>query len=868
MKTPYCVLRSRSVCFQLYLFLFILVSIHCNAQDTPVKEKVISFSSMDEVPVEIHVEGKLTFETNALITDSNLLYVNVIDLFKQLKINCNESNKFNGLEGYIENERKLFSIDYTSNQIQVGNKVVNIKNSLHVEMGIRYIESSILSEAFGLTLILNPKSLSVKLTASFELPYVREIRIENSRNSIAKLQGHSIAVDTVIPRNYHLLKGGMVDWALNSNQTLNGSTMNNVVLGLGAELLYGETNISINYNDNYRFNAQQLQYNWRWIDNNAKVIKQAQVGKISSQSIAFLESPVVGVMINNSPNTVRKAKGTYRINEYTEPNWTVELYINDVLIEYKVADASGLYFFNVPIVYGYTTLKLKFYGPLGEERIEERILNTPYTFMPAKTFEYSISGGILQGETSTQYGQGNFSYGLNRFITLGAGVEYLSSIIESPFIPFAKFSIQPFSKLILNVEYAHEVRLKGLLNYYLTKSALVELDFTKYDKGQRATRFNALEERKVKFSMPFKLKQFSGFSRLNFNQFVYDSFTFNQIDFIFSSYYKKVNINSSTLINWIDERASFTTTNLSLSYRFNNGIVLRPSVEYNVNDSKISRYRTEIEKRVSKSYFSASYERFITAKNDAIFLNFRYDFDFARTGLSSFYTNRKLSFSENAQGSVAFGGGNKYVHVDNTSSLGKGGILFYPFLDLNQNGILDKGEKMVLLNTVRVSGGSAKISKKDSIVRVSNLNAFVDYNVEFSNTDLQNISWKFKYKSYQVLVDPNQYKRVYVPIISMGEMNGTIYLTKGNETKGVGRITVKIYDYEGRLVKEILSEADGYFSYLGLIPGKYRISLDEEQLKNLNFECIPKTREVVIGISEDGDIIEGLDFQMTQLPAR
>ena len=100
----------------------------------------------------------------------------------------------------------------------------------------------------------------------------------------------------------------------------------------------------------------------------------------------------------------------------------------------------------------------------------------------------------------------------------------------------------------------------------------------------------------------------------------------------------------------------------------------------------------------------------------------------------------------------------------------------------------------------------------------------------------------------------------------MGEMNGTIYLTKGNETKGVGRMSVKIYDYEGRLVKEILSEADGYFSYLGLMPGKYSISLDQEQLKNLNFECIPKTREVVIGISEDGDIIEGLDFQMTQLP--
>ena len=41
---------------------------------------------------------------------------------------------------------------------------------------------------------------------------------------------------------------------------------------------------------------------------------------------------------------------------------------------------------------------------------------------------------------------------------------------------------------------------------------------------------------------------------------------------------------------------------------------------------------------------------------------------------------------------------NGYVNKGNNSALGKGGILIYPFLDLNQNGRRDIGEKIVLLS--------------------------------------------------------------------------------------------------------------------------------------------------------------------------
>jgi hypothetical protein len=170
-----------------------------------------------------------------------------------------------------------------------------------------------------------------------------------------------------------------------------------------------------------------------------------------------------------------------------------------------------------------------------------------------------------------------------------------------------------------------------------------------------------------------------------------------------------------------------------------------------------------------------------------------------------------------------------------------------------------------MLSNVRVSGGRAIISPKDSIVRVSDLNAFVDYTVEFSNSDLENIAWRFKHKTYQILVDPNQYKRVYVPIVSVGEVSGMVYFNNEDAVKGLGRITIQIIDEQGITVAETLSESDGYFNYLGLKPGIYTVQIDPDQLDKLTYQSTPPVQNLVIKASVDGDIADGIDFVLTKM---
>lgn len=844
----------------LLLFFIIFSSIYVKAADVFIEINLPSILSYDEVPVDFIVNGYLRFETGVIITESDKVYIHMEDLFKNLGIYCIAENQGDRLLGFIENEHKKYSIDYNTKLVTIEDKTIKSTNGIIKEMGSIYLESTVLAEAFGISILFNARSLSIKLEANFELPLIKQKRLEQMRRNISTLQNSEIIADTIVKRDYHLFKFGMMDWSIESNQTISETSSNRVRYGLGTELFYGQTNVSVYYDDRYKFDNRNLNYNWRWVDNDQNLIKQAQLGKISYQSIAFINSPVVGATINNSPNTVRKASGYYTINEYTEPNWDVELYMNDVLVDYTVADASGLFVFKVPNVYGYTTLKLKFYGPLGEERMDERTMNVPITFMPAKKIEYSLSGGLLEDGEENRFGRGNFNYGVNRFITLGGGVEYLSSITNTPFIPFAQVAIQPFSKLVLNLEYAHDVRMQSLLSYNFGKSAFLAIDYANYVAGQKAVLFKPDEELKARLSLPFKMKKVSGFTKLNYNQYGYDdAFKFYQIDAVFSGYYKNYSANLSTLLNWVSESDPYITSKLSISYRMRNGFVFRPLVEYKISDSEFLRYKAEIEKRVAKAYFSVSYERNIAYKTDHVFVSFRYDLPFARAGVSASYNNKKYSFNENAQGSIAFGR-DKTVVTSNNSSLSKGGILLYPFLDLNQNGKLDKGEQMVLLSEVQVSGGRAIVSKKDSIVRVSDLNAFINYHVIFSDNDLDNIAWRFKYKTYQILVDPNQYKRVDVPIISMGEISGMVQLNDHNHLKGIGRITIGIYDKQGNKVVDILSERDGYYSYIGLSPNDYTIRIDEKQLTKLGYQSYPLELNVTIKESVEGIILDGLDF--------
>ncbi|MDP2423093.1 MAG: hypothetical protein U1C46_10975 [Bacteroidales bacterium] len=824
----------------------------------------------EEIFVYMRVQGIGAFEINAYYSyNNNRLYLPVVELFQLLKINTEASVDFDVTTGFLIDEKRRYVIDYNTRSIRIDGAISPLQEDdlLKTETGL-YLFTGVLGRVFGLFCTFNFRNLSVELKTDLELPAIRELRLQQMRSNIERLRG-VVKADTAIGRNYHLLRFGMVDWALSSTQISHSTTDTRAALGVGAELLGGEANLFLNHSTRDGFNERNQHYQWRWANNQSKLLRQVRAGKVAPSSIASIYDPLIGVSVTNAPTTYRRSFGEYTITDFTEPGWTVELYINNVIVDYQTADASGFYSFNVPLVYGTSQVMFKFYGPYGEERIMERFINIPFNFLPKGEVEYTITGGMVRDSSQSVYSRGEVNYGVSRFLSMGAGIEYLSSITTGTEIPFLTASLTPFRNLLLSGEYAHGVRSKALMSYRFPSNLMLELDYTNYVEGQQAIRFNYLEERKATLAIPLKLAFLKGFTRFSFRQNIYEMLTYNTADMTFSTYFGPVNANLSGYASWIDDKTPYIYSNLSLGFRLGRGYTLRPHAQFDISNKDILSYKAELEKRILRSgYLSLSYEEHLRAAYRSVDLSFRWDFSVAQTNLGARVSKESVTTTQGARGSIAFGSGNNYIHADNRSSIGRGGLTIIPFLDVNHNGTRDLDEPIASGLNVRINGGRMLRWANDSLIRVVELEPYASYLLELDETSLENIAWRIKDKVISINVDPNQFKKINIPVLPVGEVNGRVYLRDESGMRGLGRIILNFYTSDDMYISRTMSEADGLLTFLGLVPGEYYAKIDSAQLNRLGWIAEPERIEFEIEPLSIGDIVDGLIFELSPLKVK
>jgi hypothetical protein len=169
---------------------------------------------------------------------------------------------------------------------------------------------------------------------------------------------------------------------------------------------------------------------------------------------------------------------------------------------------------------------------------------------------------------------------------------------------------------------------------------------------------------------------------------------------------------------------------------------------------------------------------------------------------------------------------------------------------------------------VRINGGRILDDKKGSVINITGLEPFIAYTLELDDKDFENLAWRIREKIYKVVVDPNQFKTIYVPVLPVGEANGYVNLEAENQSDGIGRILIDFYNTSGEKIAESMSESDGYFDYLGLEPGDYIARIDSVQSDRLDYLTTPSEVPFSINATEDGDIVTGINFVLNQKPLR
>src|SRR5437660_851825 len=85
--------------------------------------------------------------------------------------------------------------------------------------------------------------------------------------------------------------------------------------------------------------------------------------------------------------------GSLRYAGSLEPGWSVEAYRGGDLVAYDSADASGGFSIALPVRYGENPVDFVAYGPFGEIREFNRTYRVLTELLPARRFEYGLSGG-------------------------------------------------------------------------------------------------------------------------------------------------------------------------------------------------------------------------------------------------------------------------------------------------------------------------------------------------------------------------------------------------------------------------------------------------------------------------------------------
>lgn len=173
---------------------------------------------------------------------------------------------------------------------------------------------------------------------------------------------------------------------------------------------------------------------------------------------------------------------------------------------------------------------------------------------------------------------------------------------------------------------------------------------------------------------------------------------------------------------------------------------------------------------------------------------------------------------------------------------------------------MDNGEPKVKGLKFIVTGGFREENKRDTTMIVRGLEAYNSYLLTIDKNSFDEIAWKIKTSTLKVEIVPNQFRLIEIPVTVLGEVSGNIYILTENGKKAQDRILINIYNSKGVMVAQTLSEAEGYFTYLGLMPGAYTIKPDPEQMHKLMLQYLPDSNHFQIKTTYSGDVQRGIDF--------
>ena len=736
-------------------------------------------------------------------------------------------------------------IDPRSDSMQYGDRRVRIEREfIHFDAPELYVGSERLGDLLGVTFAVDWSDLTATVIDPSSLPIVRRLRREAAREAYLR-RPDGMRADLTLGLQRPSWDGIVVDYSLfsPSNDPLAGSTYG---FGLGADVGGGSLEMLAQSVGPAEQGQLHVDASWTGVWRENRWVKQLRLGDVASTGPR--SRALEGISITNAPFVRPSLIGALRYGGTLEPGWSVEAYRGGDLVAYDSADASGAFAIDLPVRYGENPVDFVAYGPFGEIREFNRTYRVLNELLPARRFEYGLSGGRCPQPSFICSATTNLDlrYGATARWTVQGGLDrYWRDSLPDRTHPYAALVGNPSNAWAIQSEVVGAGLVRGALRYEPSVDLRLEGEYVHFTRDSASVL--AVPGRRAQWTLNgfFRPKTSHGF-------------------FFFDGRFERISTDAGALTR-TRLGASLQTDEMRLLpyVRTEHGptgaaeylglaTLVMPQARWGRFLSQtLLRTNAEIERQTGLASWSAfaahPLARGVRLEVGASWLrgNAGGGLTYTLTVTSYFSAMRAVtsvlappgqpvSGNQFLQGSVLWDRRTDRLSVAPGPSLERSGLSGHVFMDLNANGIRDVGEPAIANARVLVGSLSAGTDSSGAY-RVWDLVPFEPVIVSLDSVSLESPLLVPLFARTSIVPGPNRFRSLDIPVVEAGVIEGRVV----RNGAGVGGVTLMLTDRRSGTRRTLATFNDGAFYLMGVKPGDYELTVEAQVLDALAVDAEP-----------------------------
>ncbi len=754
------------------------------------------------------------------------------------------------LEATVDPGNLRIVIDPHSDSMQYGDRRVRIEREfIRFESPELYVGSERLGDLLGVMFAVDWSDLSATVIDPSPLPIARRLRREAAREAYLR-RPDGMRADVTLGLQRPSWDGVVLDYSLfsPSSDPLAGSTYG---FGLGADVGGGSLEMLAQSVGPAERGQLHVDASWTGVWRENRWVKQLRFGDVASTGPR--SRALEGVSITNAPFVRPSLIGSLRYGGALEPGWSVEAYRGGDLVAYDSADASGAFRIDLPVRYGENPVDFVAYGPFGEIREFNRTYRVLTELLPARRFEYGLSAGRCPQPSFTCNATTNIDlrYGATARWTVQGGLDqYWRDSLPDRTHPYAALVGNPSNDWAIQSEVVGGGLVRGALRYEPSVDLRLEGEYVHFAPDSASVL--AVPGRRAQWTVTgfFRPKTSHGFFFFDgrFERISTDAgaLTRTRLD-------ASIQTDEMRFLPYVRTEHGQTTAGVSgVTNREYVGVAtfVMPQARWGRFLSQtLLRTNTEIERQaglVSWSAFAAHpLARGVRIEVGANWLRGDAGLTYTVTVTSYFSAMRAVtsmlappgqpvSATQFLQGSVLWDRRTDRLGVAPGPSLERSGLSGRVFMDVNANGIRDAGEPAIANARVLVGSMSARTDSSGAY-RVWDLVPFEPVIVSLDSVSLDSPLLVPLFARTSIVPGPNRFRSLDIPVVEAGIIEGHVV----RNGAGVGGVTLMLTDRRSGTRRPLVTFNDGAFYLMGVKPGDYELTVEEQVLDALAVDAEP-----------------------------